>query len=155
MEGPISFWGYKEQESNIILPEHDDDDDDDDLLKNILANMKTCISSMYIQQTELMATTNSLQHQCLSLPALSIHWSTNSKATNLYPAKITTTILHTFNPLLNQHVFKTVCNFVPVQGEGGKRGGKKKNLQELFFLYPFSVHVVTFNFITNLMHLFN
>jgi len=32
MEGPILFWGYKEQESNLILPEqHDDDDDDDDL----------------------------------------------------------------------------------------------------------------------------
>jgi len=30
MEGPISFWGYKEQESNLILPEHDDDDNDDD-----------------------------------------------------------------------------------------------------------------------------
>jgi len=29
MEGPISFWGYKEQESNLILSEHDDDDDDD------------------------------------------------------------------------------------------------------------------------------
>jgi len=28
MEGPISFWGYKEQESNIILPELDDDNDD-------------------------------------------------------------------------------------------------------------------------------
>ena len=27
MEGPISFWGYKEQESNLILPEHDDDDE--------------------------------------------------------------------------------------------------------------------------------
>jgi len=34
MEGPISFWGYKEQESNLILPEHDDDDDDDFLLLN-------------------------------------------------------------------------------------------------------------------------
>jgi hypothetical protein len=30
MEGPISFWRYKEQESNIILPERDDDNDDDD-----------------------------------------------------------------------------------------------------------------------------
>jgi hypothetical protein len=30
MEGPISFWGEKEQESNLILPEHDDDDDDDE-----------------------------------------------------------------------------------------------------------------------------
>ena len=30
MEGPISFWGHKEQESNLILPEHDDDDDGDD-----------------------------------------------------------------------------------------------------------------------------
>ena len=28
MEGPISFSGYKEQESKLILPEHDDDDDD-------------------------------------------------------------------------------------------------------------------------------
>ena len=26
MEGPISFSGYKEQESNLILPGHDDDD---------------------------------------------------------------------------------------------------------------------------------
>ena len=26
MEGPISFWGYKKQESNLILPEHDDDE---------------------------------------------------------------------------------------------------------------------------------
>ena len=26
MEGPISFWGHKEQESNLILPEHDDDE---------------------------------------------------------------------------------------------------------------------------------
>jgi len=32
MEGPISFWGYKEQESNLILPEHDDDDDDNFIL---------------------------------------------------------------------------------------------------------------------------
>jgi hypothetical protein len=29
METPVSFWGYKEQESNLILPEHDDDDDDE------------------------------------------------------------------------------------------------------------------------------
>jgi hypothetical protein len=29
MEGPIPFSGYKEQESNLILPEHDDDNDDD------------------------------------------------------------------------------------------------------------------------------
>jgi len=27
MEGSVLFWGYKEQESNLILPEHDDDDD--------------------------------------------------------------------------------------------------------------------------------
>jgi len=26
MEGPISFGGYKEQESKLILPEHDDDE---------------------------------------------------------------------------------------------------------------------------------
>ena len=38
MEGPISFWEYKEQESNLILPEHDDDDDDDDDNDDILRN---------------------------------------------------------------------------------------------------------------------
>ena len=37
MEGPISFWGYKEQESNLILPEHDDDDDDDDDVSRCVA----------------------------------------------------------------------------------------------------------------------
>jgi hypothetical protein len=30
MEEPISFWGYKEQESHLILPNRDDDDDNDD-----------------------------------------------------------------------------------------------------------------------------
>jgi len=39
MEGPILFWGYKEQESNLILPEHDDDDDDDDDDDNICHGM--------------------------------------------------------------------------------------------------------------------
>jgi len=27
MEGPVSFWGPKEQESNLILQGHDDDDE--------------------------------------------------------------------------------------------------------------------------------
>ena len=31
MEEPISFWGYKEQESHLILPEHGGGDDDDDM----------------------------------------------------------------------------------------------------------------------------
>ena len=39
MAGPISFWGYKEQESNLILPEHDDDE-------NIL-------SDVLLQQTQV------------------------------------------------------------------------------------------------------
>jgi len=38
MEGPISFSGYKEQESNLILPEHDGDDDDDDILPYVTGN---------------------------------------------------------------------------------------------------------------------
>jgi hypothetical protein len=29
LEGPIPFWGYKEQETHLILHEHNDDDDDD------------------------------------------------------------------------------------------------------------------------------
>ena len=37
MEGPISFRGYKEQESNLILPEHDDDDDDEIIKKKVCA----------------------------------------------------------------------------------------------------------------------
>ena len=43
MEGPISFWGYKEQESNLILPEHDDDD----ICKNIWNVYITCIGTVY------------------------------------------------------------------------------------------------------------
>jgi len=35
MEGPISFRGYKEQESNLILPEHDDDDDGDERISEL------------------------------------------------------------------------------------------------------------------------
>jgi hypothetical protein len=31
MEGSITFWGYKEQESNLILPEHHDDE-----IRNVL-----------------------------------------------------------------------------------------------------------------------
>jgi len=30
MEGPISFFRIKEQETHLILHEHDDDDDNDD-----------------------------------------------------------------------------------------------------------------------------
>jgi hypothetical protein len=49
MEGPISFWGYKEQESNLILPEHDDDDDgDDDILCNFFcSDVKQLIYKSY------------------------------------------------------------------------------------------------------------
>ena len=32
MEGQISFWGYKGQESNLILSEHDDDENICDVL---------------------------------------------------------------------------------------------------------------------------
>jgi hypothetical protein len=38
MEGPISFGGYKEQESNLILPEHDNDD-----IINIVETTKNAI----------------------------------------------------------------------------------------------------------------
>jgi hypothetical protein len=47
MEEPISFWGYKEQESNLILPEHDDDDDDDDD-DDIYVCMYVCMYIIYI-----------------------------------------------------------------------------------------------------------
>ena len=39
MEGPISFWGYKEQESNLILPEHDDDDDEQSFFNICFSNI--------------------------------------------------------------------------------------------------------------------
>jgi len=47
LEGPTSFWEYKEQESNLILPEHDDDDDDDDDDKEMLWR-KTGVRSEFI-----------------------------------------------------------------------------------------------------------
>jgi hypothetical protein len=37
MEGPISFWGYKEQESNLILPEHDDDDEKKTVVEKLIS----------------------------------------------------------------------------------------------------------------------
>jgi hypothetical protein len=50
MEGPISFWGYKEQESNLILPEHDDDvDDDDDDMVLKLCNPVLTLASSWLQ----------------------------------------------------------------------------------------------------------
>ena len=47
MEGPISFWVYKEQESNLILPEYDDDDDDE--LKSELLQKKTIATNHSLQ----------------------------------------------------------------------------------------------------------
>jgi hypothetical protein len=44
MEGPISFWGFKEQESKLILPEHDDDDDDEHNLLLSNFNLKKILS---------------------------------------------------------------------------------------------------------------
>jgi hypothetical protein len=38
MEGPILFWGYKEQESHLILPEHDYDDEEDLIMINYAVN---------------------------------------------------------------------------------------------------------------------
>ena len=43
MEGPISFWGYKEQESNLILPEHDDDDDKSSSIRKSLIAWESSI----------------------------------------------------------------------------------------------------------------
>ena len=40
MEGPISFWGYKEQESKLVLPEHDNDDDDRDVFESIISRFE-------------------------------------------------------------------------------------------------------------------
>ena len=41
MEGPISFWGYKEQETRLILHEHDDDDDD--IISAYVENADICL----------------------------------------------------------------------------------------------------------------
>ena len=57
MEGPILFWGYKEQESNLILSEHDDnddDDDDDDWLRYILRHCYGWTLDHFIQIQRFM-----------------------------------------------------------------------------------------------------
>ena len=41
MEGPISFWGYKEQESNLILLKHDDDE----ICRNSVIKIKVLFES--------------------------------------------------------------------------------------------------------------
>ena len=51
MEGPISFWGYKEQELNLILPEHDDDDDEE----------QSCFKGFFFYLS-----TNHTKHKCTS-----------------------------------------------------------------------------------------
>ena len=74
MEGPISFWGYKEQESNLILPEHDDDDDEMELL-----NQHTPRKSL-IQKGE------KCKDMKLSMERLSVFWccsATNEKLKSL------------------------------------------------------------------------
>ena len=48
MEGPISFWGYKEQESNLILPEHDDDGGDDESLFGMCSTKRFNVQEFYI-----------------------------------------------------------------------------------------------------------
>jgi hypothetical protein len=45
LEGPILFWGYKEQESNLILPEYDDDDDDEKHFKSVLVRLPLLLTS--------------------------------------------------------------------------------------------------------------
>jgi hypothetical protein len=42
MEEPISFWEYKERESNLILPEHGDNDK---TLKDALSNVSVVYTS--------------------------------------------------------------------------------------------------------------
>jgi hypothetical protein len=49
MEGPISFWGYKGQESNLILLEHDDDDDEL-LKKELFSQIILCVYTWQIQK---------------------------------------------------------------------------------------------------------
>jgi len=45
MEGPISFWGHKEKESNLIHPEHDNNDDDEEDLHFNLYDLKLSIKN--------------------------------------------------------------------------------------------------------------
>jgi len=61
MEGPISFWGYKKQESNLILPEHDDDDN--------------CITRCHIFTHVQPKRTNLFTHTLVSRPRYADkHW---------------------------------------------------------------------------------
>jgi len=49
MERSISFWGYKEQETHLILHEEDNYDDDDDKIDNIFfADPKKVQEDIYI-----------------------------------------------------------------------------------------------------------
>jgi len=74
MEGPISFWGYKEQESNLILPEHDDDDDDEKKIKTCMRAVEWTGALMQISWSarSVIVTATVTQHTCsvngVSLP---------------------------------------------------------------------------------------
>ena len=76
MEGPVSFWGYKEQESNLILPEHDDDDDDDDILCNFLcSDVKQLIYNSYHNTHDKHHSQNiPMEHWLKQDATLAQHW---------------------------------------------------------------------------------
>jgi hypothetical protein len=54
MEEPISFLRYKEQESNLILPEYDNDDDEESV--EITNKMQPC-NRIYYSKTSIEGST--------------------------------------------------------------------------------------------------
>jgi len=75
MEGQISFWGYKEQESNLILPEHDHDDDDDNIKARtsvasdgpVLCVIEMCISAVHREIRMRQGASRSIERVTISV----------------------------------------------------------------------------------------
>jgi len=76
IEGPISFWGYKEQESNLILPEHDDDDEKPVYL--VLSNIHKVSKCPWQWSMVLLISSGNMHHtlkaRCASQPVHSVCW---------------------------------------------------------------------------------
>ena len=83
MEGPISFWGFKEQESNLILPEHDDDDEE--VVYDCIMYTWYCILA-YIQHNGNVSFENEITNQITPWRRVLLEKLTGSQLVKKFPA---------------------------------------------------------------------
>ena len=116
MEGPISFWGYREQESNLILPEHDDDDDNQ--VPSVQGHPN--VHGTFIPKNFTVTHFTSLQNKITSHKSrhftphhyTSLHFKTKSLHIN-HVTSLHITTLHITSLIYTQPHFNSLaCNYI-------------------------------------------